>query len=268
MTRTKMLLGVLLLIIVVPSAYAVTLPSFFDEPCSGSPTNTAICEGVNAINDELEAQILRINSINATQILQGTDISILQGNITSIDNRLTTAETHVLNHHNEVEPDVATLQGNVTSLDTVTTNNTSSITTNTSDVQSVNSTVSDLQTTHDVEVTELQALIDELESISAGTTINVNDVIPYKSGGNTRAVIYAITPTAPANGDVKISIFMPNGTLDSFGGGGTFSAADVLIFNPIDGLWSVLLNDTKNQITDSDTFEIVDANLPTQSPQS
>lgn len=266
MTRTKILLGILLLIIVVPSsAYAVTLPSFFDEPCSGSPTNTAICEGVNLINDELEAQILRINSLNDTQILQGTDITILQGNITSIDNRVTTAEIHILNHHNGIEPDVATLQGNVTNLDTTTSDNTS-------DIQSVNSTltveINATQSTHDVDVSELQALIDELESIAAGTVINVNDVIPYKDGGQTRAVIYAITPTAPASGDVRISIFMPNGTLDSIGGGGTFGAADVLIFNPIDGLWSVLLNDTKNQITDSDTFEIVDANLPTQSPQS
>lgn len=95
MTRTKIILGVLLLAIVVPSASAVSLPSFFDEPCSGNPTNTLICEGVNLINDELEAQILRINSINATQILQGIDIGTLQGNITSLDSRLTTTESEV-----------------------------------------------------------------------------------------------------------------------------------------------------------------------------
>ena len=91
------------MIVVVPSAYAVTLPSFFDEPCSGSPTSVAICEGVNAVNTELEAKILRINSINATQILQGIDIGILQGNVTSLDTRLTTAEGHIDFHHEGIE---------------------------------------------------------------------------------------------------------------------------------------------------------------------
>lgn len=63
----------------ISSASAVTLPSFFDEPCSmGNPTSIAICEGVNAINDALEG---------------------VQANVTSIDTRLTTAESHINGHH-------------------------------------------------------------------------------------------------------------------------------------------------------------------------
>ncbi len=77
--------------IIIPSASAVSLPSFFDEPCSGSPTNVAICEGVNSINDELEAQIVNINLLNATAndfsdaLSDAIDVQVLI-NATAIDN--------------------------------------------------------------------------------------------------------------------------------------------------------------------------------------
>lgn len=75
MTRTKIILGVLFLAVIIPTASAVVLPStLFDEPCGGSPAITQICEGVNLLNDEVEAQILRLDSLNSTAISLNIDI--------------------------------------------------------------------------------------------------------------------------------------------------------------------------------------------------
>lgn len=153
MTRTKIILGVLLLFIVVPSSYAVTLPStYFDEPCSGNPTNTIICEGVNLVNDA-------VISLNVTQIQQGIDISILQGNVTS--------NLDLINEHH-LEEEVLTLQGNVTSLDTVTSDNTILLNNILLNSTSFNGTsfleVDDEQFIQDTDINTLESNVSTLQS--------------------------------------------------------------------------------------------------------
>jgi len=146
MTRTTIILGVLLLAIIIPSAYAVTLPStYFDEPCSGNPTNTIICEGVNLLNDELEAQILRINSLNATDIdftviLEEAIEDQVVINATAVDNdqRLDdilfnstsfngTSFIEVDSEQSIQDADIITLESNVSTLQSTTTTQQSEI---------------------------------------------------------------------------------------------------------------------------------------------
>ncbi|KKN75409.1 hypothetical protein LCGC14_0380300 [marine sediment metagenome] len=102
MTRIHTLGICLILLIPFSVAGAVTLPGSFDEPCptSGPQFHQDVCAGVNAINDALEATI--------------SDVTTLQGNVTSIENRTTIAEAHILNHHTVTEPEVDVLQANAT----------------------------------------------------------------------------------------------------------------------------------------------------------
>ncbi len=190
MTKTKIILGVLLLAVIIPSSYAVTLPStFFDEPCGGNPTNTVICEGVNAINDELEAQIVNIMSLNATQILQGTAIDDNTADISTVNGTLNAHVINFLSANVTLTEDVIETDDNTLRLDDILFNSTSinatsflevrieqiiqdvNINTLESNVSTIQGQISSLQSTTNTQQTEINAIHEHVDVVNQNVAI-------------------------------------------------------------------------------------------------
>lgn len=130
------------------------------------------------------------------------------------------------------------------------------------EINSLNATV----TSNEEFITEFTDTLLLLRDIIDGKALLIVDTVPYKDDDDTRAVLYSILPTVPREGEVRIFIFMPNGTLDSTGPGNEPST-DFLINNPVDGIWNATIIDNINNLTDTKLFEIIDANLPEGSPE-
>lgn len=117
MTR-KILYGALVLTLIAlgstTTAQAFDLPSAFDEPCTGGMGILAdICNAINDLHDFVHEQEIRTNSLNATQIVQQTQI-----------NSLNSTQIAEISEQNLMQVNATTsrtnigiLQGNVTSLE-------------------------------------------------------------------------------------------------------------------------------------------------------
>lgn len=100
----------LLLIPIIP-AQAFDLPMEFDEPCMGGMgILAAICEVVNDLHDFAHEQETRINSLNATQILQQIQINF--NNATNISQQVQIDSLNDTQQLQQIEIDV--IQVNVT----------------------------------------------------------------------------------------------------------------------------------------------------------
>ena len=130
------------------------------------------------------------------------------------------------------------------------------------EINSLNATA----TVNEEFITEFTETLILLRKIIDGEALVIVDTVPYKDGDDTRAVLYAILPTVPKEGEVTIFIYMPNGTLDNSGPGNEPSN-DFMINNPVDGIWNATAIDDINNLTDTKLFKIIDANLHEGSPE-
>lgn len=246
MTKTKlMLMFVIISAILIPSI-AFAQQSDWRTACNiNNPIDNLMC-AVDHLEFEINLNIANIAALNATQILQQiqidnleSDVSILQGNVTSIDTRLSTTEAHVDNHHTTIEPQVGILTTNVTSL----------------------------QATIDAQAIQ----ITELTALSEHRVLQIVELSPYKNGVFTNVVVYTIKPLIPVQAALEISIYDPNDVLNSVGGCGgqaVLGTCDKSLSNAFDGTWKVVATDLRTNTSSTEFFELIDANLPTQSPLS
>ena len=113
----KILYGALVITLIAlgstTTAQAFELSEDFDEPCTGGMgILAAICGTVNDLHDFIHGQEARTDSLNATQILQQVQIDDLEGNVTSLDSRISSNDVDITNLQNTD----GEIQGNVTSL--------------------------------------------------------------------------------------------------------------------------------------------------------
>lgn len=95
----------------ISNSYAFDLPMEFDEPCMGGMgILAAICEVVNDLHDFAHEQETRINSLNATQILQQIQIDF--NNATNISQQVQLGSLNDTQQLQQIE--INDLQGNVT----------------------------------------------------------------------------------------------------------------------------------------------------------
>lgn len=88
-TQVSIILILAITLLIPSNAFAFDLGSQFDEPCpSGGSIIQQVCIAVNEIHDFIHQQEARTDSLNATQIIQQSEINILQANVTSIDTRI------------------------------------------------------------------------------------------------------------------------------------------------------------------------------------